>query len=61
MDYKELDLQNGLMASLVYAQWCEGTNEEESEVIEKKLKEYCALDTFAMTKILTVLKKYVEA
>lgn len=60
MDYKELDLQNGLMASLVYAQWCEGTNEEESEVIEKKLKEYCALDTFAMTKILTVLKGHVD-
>ncbi len=61
MDYKDLNLQNGLMASLAYAQWAEGTYKEDVVELEKNLRAYCALDTFAMTQILEVLYKYVHS
>lgn len=61
MDYKDLNLQNGLMASLAYAQWSEGTYTGDIEELEKNLRAYCELDTFAMTQILDVLYKYVQS
>ncbi|MCP4522111.1 MAG: DUF2779 domain-containing protein [Cytophagales bacterium] len=55
MDYKGLNLQNGLMASLAYAQWAEGMFEGDEEKLLQDLKDYCTLDTYAMTQVMDVL------
>lgn len=52
LSHKDLDINNGSLASESWAQMCfDGLSQAEAEAIKAKLLEYCALDTLAMVKI----------
>ncbi|MBF24939.1 MAG: hypothetical protein CMP49_00240 [Flavobacteriales bacterium] len=56
LSYDCLEINNGNLASLTFANIHNVTDEEEVGVIRKNLLEYCKRDTLAMVKILDVLK-----
>ena len=53
--YKELDIQEGVTASLVFSQMMNGSFKGDPVKTRKGLIEYCKLDTLAMVKILDKL------
>ncbi|MCK4677120.1 MAG: DUF2779 domain-containing protein, partial [Bacteroidales bacterium] len=55
LSYKNLEVQNGGMASLAYASLYEDDDEESVRKKRKGLLEYCKLDTLAMVEIMEVL------
>lgn len=55
MQYTELEIQDGGMASSAYAASCAMGDKEQAKT-RKELLEYCKLDTLAMVEILNVLK-----
>lgn len=55
--YKNLNINNGGMASLAFERLYSETNESVITKIRKDLLEYCKLDTLAMVEILKVLQK----
>jgi len=58
MDYKNLAIQEGSLASLEYLRMLEpSTSSKEKEKIEKNLLEYCCYDTLAMLKIREAILK----
>lgn len=56
LTYDELEINNGDQASALFYQMLTGNFEGDKDVVLKALKNYCALDTFAMVKILEKLR-----
>ena len=57
LSYKDLEIQNGSTAMVVFTQMINGIFTGDIEKTRKELLKYCYLDTFAMVKILEVLNK----
>lgn len=57
LSYKELNIQEGGTASNTFSQMVQGNFEGDIEQTRKDLLAYCELDTFAMVRILEVLKQ----
>ena len=57
LDYSELSINNGGMASLAYLDLSCLTNKTEIAMIRENLLEYCKLDTWAMVKLYEYLDK----
>lgn len=58
LSYKELNVGNGLLARRMWTQTVlEGKHRHQKNQIMEDLSEYCTLDTFAMVRILEVLRK----
>ena len=51
LDYKKLDVQDGMMAMGIYANLHKVEDPKERQVIRESLLAYCKLDTLAMVKI----------
>lgn len=62
LSYNEMDIKNGMVASLEYERitYEEEVSEEEKLKIRKALEEYCKMDTLAEVKIVDGLKGVVE-
>lgn len=56
LNYKELEIQNGAVASMEYAQLDQVASADERNAIRNNLIQYCALDTLAMVKIHQLLR-----
>lgn len=56
LGYDTMEIRDGEMAGLAYARMQKSGDPEEIEQIRKALFDYCRLDTFAMVKLLEVLK-----
>lgn len=61
LNYKDLTVQEGGTASLLFAQLVAGTYPGDVEQLRTDLLTYCGLDTFAMVKVLEVLEQVVRA
>jgi predicted RecB family nuclease len=60
MQYDDMEIQEGQMASLQYLRMIDpATTPEEKEKIKKDLLEYCAQDTWAMVRIREELLKKI--
>jgi hypothetical protein len=59
LSYKDLTVQEGGTASLLYTQLATGQYTGDVEQLRKDLLAYCGMDTFAMVKVLGVLVKVV--
>ena len=57
LSYNDLDIKEGGTASNTFLSMVNGTFEGDVEETRKQLLEYCELDTYAMVKILDVLKE----
>ena len=57
LSYKMLNIQEGGAASNTFSQMVQGNFEGDEEQTRKDLLAYCEMDTFAMVKILEVLKR----
>ena len=58
LSYKELNVGEGLLARRTWTQTVlEGKNQADREQIMEDLSKYCALDTYAMVRILEELRK----
>ena len=58
LSYKELNVGNGLLARRMWTQVVlEGKHPDRRPQIMEDLSKYCTLDTFAMVRILEVLRK----
>ena len=60
LDYKDLDIQAGDMASMIYADLDRIDDAGERQKIRESLLEYCKLDTLAMVKIWQELSNIAE-
>lgn len=60
LSYKDLNIQEGGIASSTYANLHLVQNEEQVAKIRKDLLAYCELDTYAMAKILEKLERLVK-
>lgn len=60
LGYDRLAIRDGEMAGLAYARMEKVNDPEEIEAIRSALLNYCRLDTFAMVKLIEVLKKYAQ-
>jgi hypothetical protein len=56
LTYDELEINNGDQASSIFYQMLTGNFEGNKDTVLQDLKNYCALDTFAMVKILEKLR-----
>ena len=52
LSYEDLDVQDGGSASLAWVEMREAEDPQKARVIAGQLREYCALDTLAMVKLL---------
>ena len=59
LSYKDLEIQNGTEALIVYANYKKMSKEEFKKQTEA-LKKYCSQDTWAMVEILNALRKMVQ-
>lgn len=57
LDYHDLNIQEGVTASLRYGQLAAGTFEGDAAQLRTDLLAYCGLDTLAMVRVLEVLEK----
>jgi len=57
LSYNDLDIKEGGTASNTFLSMVNGTFEGDVEETRKQLLEYCKLDTYAMVKILDILKE----
>jgi hypothetical protein len=57
LSYNDLDIKEGGTASNTFLSMVNGTFEGDVEETRRQLLEYCELDTYAMVKILDVLKE----
>ena len=55
--YNVLEINNGKIASIEFENLCKLNDQNKIKEIRKNLLEYCKMDTFAMVKILEVLRK----
>ena len=61
LNYKELAVSDGLLARRTWTQTIlHGKNQDQKEQILSDLSAYCTLDTFAMVRILQVLRQEVD-
>ena len=60
LDYKKLDVQNGMMAMGTYANLHKVKDPKEKQAIRESLLAYCKLDTLAMIKIWQRLKDVIH-
>lgn len=56
LSYNDLEINNGGLASVTFANIHTISNQEKLNIVRKNLLEYCKRDTLAMVKILDVLK-----
>ncbi|MCG2741586.1 MAG: DUF2779 domain-containing protein [Syntrophaceae bacterium] len=59
LSYDNLDISDGGMASSEWVRMIQSTDEEEKSAGRKQLLQYCHLDTFAMVRILEIMKEMV--
>ena len=59
LSYKDLEIQNGTEALIVYANYKKMSKEEFKKQTEA-LKKYCSQDTWAMVEILNALRKMIQ-
>ena len=57
LSYKTLNIQEGGTASNTFSQMVQGNFEGDAVQARKDLLAYCKMDTYAMVKILEVLKR----
>ena len=60
LGYDSMEVRDGEMAGLAYSRMQKSVDPEEIEEIRKTLLDYCKLDTFAMVKLLEVLKNFAR-
>lgn len=61
LSYKELDVNNGLLARRMWTQTVlEGKHQDRRAEIMENLSKYCTLDTYAMVRIYEELQKIIE-
>jgi len=61
LSYKELNVGNGLLARRMWTQTVlEDKHQDQRDKIMEDLSKYCTLDTFAMVRILEVLRKIIN-
>ena len=60
LTYDDLEISDGGMAMLVFAQLKNIDNKKEIKRIKNNLLEYCKMDTLAMVKIIDKLRKAVD-
>ena len=58
LSYKNINIQDGGMASSIYLSMVNKTFKGDEISIRKNLKEYCWLDTYGMVKIIEKLKEF---
>lgn len=61
LSYEDLDIGDGGKASLQWLRMIETEDRHEKEAMAIALKRYCELDTFAMVRLLEVVKKQLAA
>jgi hypothetical protein len=59
LSYEDLDVQEGMTASFVYAQ-LQYQDEATQQTQRQQLLEYCKLDTYAMVKILEKMNQLIS-
>ena len=60
LSYKKLEVSDGLLARRLWTQTIlKGQNQDQRDEIVSNLSKYCTLDTFAMVRILEVLRKLI--
>lgn len=60
LGYDSMEVRDGEMAGLAYSRIQKSVDPEEIEEIRKALLDYCKLDTFAMVKLLEVLRDFAR-
>lgn len=58
LSYKNINIQDGGMASSIYLSMVNKTFKGDEISIRKNLQEYCWLDTYGMVKIIEKLKEF---
>ncbi|MFT4606964.1 MAG: CRISPR/Cas system-associated exonuclease Cas4 (RecB family) [Gammaproteobacteria bacterium] len=61
LSYKDLEVQEGGMASLEWLRMIETDDAKQKAVMANALKRYCELDTLAMVRLLAVVKRELES
>ena len=59
LNYENMEISDGGMASEAYFRMCESDDPEEITNIRRALLGYCGLDTMAMVRILKELKRLI--